>query len=619
MTASVRSPQSRATDSRLRLRDLWSTLLLVAIPGLVLAALYTPALDYDFVWTDTSAIAGRSMLRPVGEIHQAWSEPLHRIEHRGNAARQAYYRPLQVVLLSWVETRIGAQPRHFRTAGLAVGALCLGAFALLAWKLLDRPVAAGLAALFVACHPVGIECYVWIAGVSGALCSAFVFAAIGLALAAAQARSAAAFAGLGAASLVALTLGLLSKERALVAPILLAATLLAPLRPGIAAAPGRARAGMRGAGLVAAQLGLSLAYWFVWRPRALGESAPPLPPLGGSATTQLLSAVANWPEKFAWLFLPLHSSTSDVIRVVDSPVDIGFLLGLGLVAATIVAALGCLRGGRPIAALGIAWIWIAYLPTAGLLPMLHANGERYWFLSAFGAALLVADLATVLAHRAGRVVATVAAVAVLAFLAERTLARLPDWESNLGLFEREIAHDPAYREGWFLVAVEQYQRGHLREADRALATLLAGGPAFDGTASYWNPLSVSELSCTLQLALREYDEILEFERALERSHPAVLRAAPLKTCIGQAHIALGHTATALEIFEGVERELGPDAPPGLYLKIARAHLLLGRTEAARAWTARARAGAGPDPALRAQILQFEKSLPPRTRARVDSP
>jgi hypothetical protein len=618
MTASVRSPQSPTTVRTQRVRGLWTALLLFALPGLVLTALYAPALDYEFSWTDTSAIAGGSMLRPPDEINQAWSEPLHRIAHRGDAARQSYYRPLQVVLLSWVDAYFGSQPRHFRTAGLVVGALCLGVFALFAWCLLGRPAAAALAALFVTCHPVGIECYVWIAGVSGALCSGFVLASIGLALAAARARSATAFAVLGAASLVALTAGLLSKERALVTPALLTATLLLQLRPAIRHESSGTRAKIRAAGLVAAQIGIALTYWFAWRPRILGETAV-LPPLGGSTAVQLLSAVANWPQKLAWLFVPLHSSTSDVIRVVESPGDAGFLLGLGLVAATIVSGVLCLRRGRPIAALGIAWIWIAYLPTAGLLPMLHANGERYWFLSAFGAALLVADLTSAFARRAGRIPATVVALALLAFLSERTLARLPSWESKLGLFEHEIARDPAYREGWFLVAVEHYERGRLREAKRALTTLLADGPEFTGTASYWNPLSVSELACTLHLGLREYDEVLELEREFERRHPSVLRAAPLKTCIGQARIALGDTATGLAAFEAVERELGPDTPPGLYLKIARAHLLLGQTEATRAWIARALASVGPDYALRAKIVRFEKSLPPRPGEQVDRP
>jgi len=623
MPPSERSPEPPASAPAPRTRRPWTALLLFTLPGLVLAALYAPALDYDFVWTDTSAIAGGSMLRPADEIGQAWREPLHRIAHRGDSARQSYYRPLQVMLLSWVDARVGSQPRDFRSVGLIVGALCLGAFALLAWRLIGNPVAAGLAAVFVACHPVGIECYVWIAGVSGAMCSGFVLTSIGLALAASRVRSSAAFAGLGAASMLALTAGLVSKERALVTPALLAAALLVQSRAathvgaGNKAAP--ASATIRAAGLVVVQLILALTYWFAWRPWILGTTTTPLPPLGDSTATQLLSAVANWPEKVAWLFVPLHSSTSDVIRVVDSPTDAGFLLGLGLIAVTAIAVAKCLRAGRPIAALGIVWIWIAYLPTAGLLPMLHANGERYWFLSAFGAALIVADLATALARRTGRVPATVVALALLAFLSERTLTRLPLWESNLSLFEDEIARDPAYREGWFLVAAEQLRRGRLHKADHAITTLLAEGPEFAGTASYWNPLSVSELACSIRLALHEYDAVLEFERDLERRYPIVLRAAPLKTCIGQAHIALGNTALALATFEAVERELGPETPPGLYLKIARAHRLLGEIEAARSWVTRARRGVGPDRVLREQIVQFERSLPPLPQPPGDRP
>jgi tetratricopeptide (TPR) repeat protein len=582
-------------------------LLLFVLPGLVLAVLYAPALDYDFVWTDTSAIAGRSMLRPEGEIGQAFREPLHRIEHRGDAAHQAYYRPLQVVLLSWVDARAGSLPRHFRAAGFAIGALCLGVFALFAWQLLGSAVAALLAALFVACHPVGIECYVWIAGVSGPLSAALACAAIALALAAASARSRAGFAGLGLASLAMLLAALLSKERALVTPALFAATWLAASR--LAPERGRRPDPMRAAALVIAQLGLALAYWLVWRPRVLGTSAPPLPPIDGSYVTQLLSAVANWPAKLAWLFLPWQSSTSDVIRVVEHAGDAGFWLGIGLALASAAAAFVCLRGGRPICALGIAWIWIAYLPTAGLLPMLHANGERYWFLSAFGAALIVADLVGVLARRTGPVPATVVALALLAFLAQRTHARLPTWESNLGLIEHEIARDPAFREGYFLVAFEQFQRGRLDEADRALATLLAEGPEFVGTASYWNPLSVSELACGVAFARKDYDRVLELEHELGRRHPGALRAAPLRICIGRARIALGDPAAALAAFESVERELGASAPPGLYLMLARAELLLGHAAPARSWLARARATAGPDRALLTKIVQLERSLP----------
>jgi tetratricopeptide (TPR) repeat protein len=578
--------------------------LLLLLPGVALAALYARALDYDYAWTDTSAIAGRSMLRPPGEIALAFREPLHRIAHRGGAARQSYYRPLQTAALSWVDDRFGSTPRSFRSAGLAIGALCFGTFSLFAWMLLGSPAAALFAALFVACHPVGIESFVWIAGGSGALCALFAIAALALALSSATAGRAATAGALGLLSLIALAAALLSKERAATEPLLLLAVFVC-IASGRAASLRRARA----TGLVAAHALLVAVYWFGWRPVVLGAPAV-LPPIGGSGVRQIASALANWPANLAWLFAPLHSSTSDVIRVVESAADPRAWLGAGLALGSAGVCWLCLRGGRPITALGLAWIWIAYAPTAGLLPMLHANGERYLFLSAFGASLIAADLLAALARRVGPGASVVLAAALLAFLAARTSARIPEWESNLGLFQHEIARDPAYREGYFLVASELFERGRFEEADAHLTRLQAQGPEFAGTASYANPLTVNELVCANHLALRRYDEILVFARQLRRSHPGVARAAPVRTCIGQAHNGLGHTRQALEIFRSVAGELGTGTPPALYLMIARGHLRLGEAEQARAWLARARKAAGPDPVLRRKIRELGKRIPP---------
>jgi tetratricopeptide (TPR) repeat protein len=561
-------------------------------------------------------VPGVALAAPPDEVARAFREPLHRIGRRGAAARQDYYRPLQVVALSQVDARFGSEPRNFRIACLAIGALCLGCWALFAGRLLGGPAAALLAALFVACHPVGIESYVWIAGISGPLSALFVVAALAFALASCTARPLPSAAGLGLLSLIALGAALLSKERAMTEPALLVATFIgvahAPAASGRSAPLDQRRA----AGLATAHLLLTLAYYFAWRPVVLGSSHATLPPIGGSAATQITSALANWPANLAWLFAPLRSSTSDVIRVVDSAADPLVWLGVGLALGSVAACWLCLRRGRPITALGLAWIWIAYAPTAGLVPILHANGERYLFLSAFGAALIVADLAAALARRAGAVAGLALALALLALLAQRTSARIPEWESNLALFQREIARDPAYREGYFLVAVEHFQRGRLAEAERHLRTLLAEGPEFAGTASYSNPLSVHELACSTHLGLRHYEAVFALERKLRATHPAIARAPPIRTCVGQAHNALGHTRQAVDLFRGVAGELGPETPPPLYLMIARGYLRLGEAAEARKWLARGRAAAVGDASLQRKLSQLGKRLPPETGSAV---
>jgi tetratricopeptide (TPR) repeat protein len=603
-------PATERAKAGLRRRGFVAALLFL-LPGVALVALYARALDYDYAWTDTSAIGQRTMLRPPGEIALAFREPLHRIPHRGATARQNYYRPLQVVTLSWVDFGFGSEPRNFRIAGLAIGALCLGVWALLAWKLLGSPAAALFAAVFVACHPVGIETYVWIAGISGAMSALFVISALGLALASCAPRPLSFTAVLGLLSILALVASLLSKERALVEPALLIAAFASAAYARKADSAGRGRASLdrrRAAGLAVAHLLVILVYFFGWRPVVLGSTQATLPPIGGSAATQIASALANWPANLAWLFFPLHSSTSDVIRVVDTAVDPLAWLGACLALGSAAAWWLCLRRGRPVIALGLAWIWIAYGPTAGLVPMLHANGERYLFLSAFGASLIVADLVTALVRRTGAAPGLALAAVLLAFLAQRTSARIPEWESNLTLFQHEIAREPAYREGYFLVATELFARGRFAEASHHLRTLLAAGPEFEGKASYFNSLSVHELACSTDLALGRYDAVLALERVLQRTHPGVARAPSVSTCIGQAHSALGHTSQALDLYRGAAEALGAETPPQLYVMIARNHLRLGEVAEARAWLHRARTAAGADPSLQSQIRQLAERI-----------
>jgi len=623
MTQTERSPHAAADRARSPFDPDRGVAWVVAgwlLPGVALFGLYVSALDFDHAWTDVGAIRGRTMIRPPEAIAEAFLEPLHRIPGRGAASHQTYYRPLQVAALSWVDARFGSEPRPFRVAGLAFGALSLGAFAAFARRLGAPAWAALAAALVVALHPVGIEAYVWIAGGSAAMCALFVIASLATGLAAATRRSPWTAAPLGLVSLAALLAGVLSKESAVVAPaLLLAACVALAFAP---AAAGGFRAPLdrrRAAVLIAVQLALVCGYYFFWRPRVLGVSLVEFPLLGGGLATHLASAVANWPGRVAWLLLPLHSSTSDVIRVVGSAGDPRLWLGIALALGSLLAFALCLRRGRPLAALGIAWIWIAYAPTANLVPQLHANGERYWFLSSFGVGLIVADLAAMLRSRTGAAVAAAAVIAALVFLGQRTAVRLPDWESHRGLFEIEMERHPAYREAYFLVALDHFEQGRLAQAQTALAPLVTDTRTFDGTASYVNPLSVSELDCSIAVAQRRYDDVLALEDRLQRTRPDLLASPSLRTCIGQGHRARGDVRRAVELFRGVADELGAQAPPPLPVMIASAYLDLGELDDARIWLERARTAAGPDAALQRRIRTLAQQLASAADAPEDAP
>jgi hypothetical protein len=586
-------------------RRILALLLPALIAPLAFALLYLPSLDFPFVWEDESAIGTGTLLRPAGETLAAFGEPLHRIEHRGAAARQAYYRPLPVVALSLVDQQLGRAPGSFRAMTIASGALCAAVFGGFAAWLFGRAGPALFAALFAALHPVGIETTVWIAGVPATISAVFMIASLASAMAATRAAGPRAAAGWGALSIAGLALGLLSKEQATVTPALLAAMLLS------FGAGARPRAAVS---ILAAQLALVVAYFLALRPAILGSAFPALPPIGGSQATQILTSVASWPRQLGWIFAPLTSSTSDTVRIVELVASLPFALGVLLALGSLLAWLALLRAGAKVAALGLAWIWIAFAPTAGLLPQLHAAGERYLFLSTLGAGLLLADLgARWLASEPDgkrRVVAVGAAVLALAVLAQRTHARIPDWSSTQRLFETDLAGDPAFREAYFVLGARALQAGRFAEASERIAPLLAQDARFEGTSGYLNWLSLAELACLADLGRQDFAAVLDLESRWLREFPALARAPTVRICAAQARDGLGRTEQALAVYLEVAGELGAAAPPGLPLAIARDLALLGRRDEARPWLSRARAAAGADAALLRQLHALESALGP---------
>jgi hypothetical protein len=582
------------------------------LPALVFALLHSRSLDYPFIWTDISAIEQQSMIRPAGEILASFSEPLHRIEFRGANATQSYYRPLQVVLLSLTTQWLDDTPRAYRTLTIFTGALCVAAWGLLALNLTGGIWTASFAAMFVATHPVAIESTTWISGVSGALCALFSIVAISLGLRSASTTGSIRVVGFALASIVALIAALLSKERAAIEPVLLAACLIAS-RYAATHKIGTRRA----IAIASAHIVVSVVYLTLWRAAIVG-GIPPIPPIGGDYATQLATSIANWPSALGWTFFPIHSTTSDVLSIVRSLADLRVWAGAALAAGSAVAALAMLRR-RPISALGIVWIWIAFAPTAGLFPNLHATGERYVYLSCFGTALLLADGVPALIARTvpqlRRILLIGMAVACILGLAQRTWIRLPDWQSTARLFGTAVERDPEYREGHYLLALDEFERGLFSAAAKRLLPLLepavhSPGPqgSVRETTSYLNPLSTFELACANRLAMQDYAGVIALDRIASRQHHPTRGVATFRTCVGQAMNALGDTESAQKIYLSVAAELGASAPPRLALMITRNWIKLGRASEARHSLRSARDAVARAPHLEAQLTRLTARL-----------
>ncbi len=592
----------------LRQRAVPLALIFAASLALV-ALLYARARNYELVWMDETEIGEGAILLAPGE---SWTAAFTRPLHRG-AGVNPYYRPLQIIVATAIHRVVGPAPTLYRVVLLAFAVATCTVFGALAWFLLDSLPLALLAVALAAAHPAMIESWVWISGLGEAMaaCFALVSVALGVLALGRSGRSRLAW---GALSTGLLVLALLSKEKAVVAPVLLAMTWLAgALRNATPREVLGDRSALRAVlVLVGAQVAIVVSYVIAWRPLMLGRALAAASPIGGDRVTHLLSAVAAWPESMLWLVAPLHSSASDTVAIVRSLGDAHVWLGLLLPLATLAAAVACTLRGRPVAALGLAWIWVAFLPTANLFPQIHAHAERYLFLSVFGAALVAVDLLNALASRVAprRNVALAAAIgALFAFgLAQRTWVRTPEWRSTEVLFRADVARDPTYREGRFHLArafVLQQRNG---EAAAELAALHEMGPERSGRWGYVNDVGVRELACAAEVGLGRRAEVIASFRALERNGSSAAEDPALRSCVAQALEGLGQTEQAAELYQRVVDSLGGDPPAEIALALARTQAQLGRRVEAQQWLERARRDGPRTPAFDFQLRQVEKRL-----------
>lgn len=260
-------------------------------------------------------------------------------------------------------------------------------------------------------------------------------------------------------STAALALALVSKESAVVGPVLMALVwgcfphTRPPRREGIQ--------------VLAAHAGLVAVCVFFWLMGGLAGPRPG-PPVALPFPYNLFTAPWLWLKAlrtFAWPF-PLLADY--VIAPVSGILDARFLVGL---AATILwaAAAVVLVRPRPLLAFGMGWMLIAFLPVANLVPLFNAFAERYLYLLGVGFAALLAGALSFLPGRQRALVLAAAAV----LYGGLTVRRLGDWADDYTLWSRTLAREPASARAHTWVGLELKARGapeealwHWREADR---------------------------------------------------------------------------------------------------------------------------------------------------------
>jgi len=384
---------------------------------------YLGALWNRFAMDDLYIIAFNPLVRRAAGLWQAFGAPYWPPSYGGKM-----YRPL--VVASFGFDRLTGSVAWFHAVNLAWHAAASVTVAALArrWAPWQGALAAGLV---FAVHPVHVEAVANVIGRAELMAAVFACLAVYAAL---EWDSV-------AWSTAALALGLLAKENAVVAPLLVAWAWTLGLRrpPG-----GRRRMAVYAASWVALAVVYGAVRWLVLHPYARSNVIAPVF-FGATWLQQRYTAVAALSEVVRLLVFPatLRADYSpNEYTLVASPLDPRFLLGVAALALWAALLWRAWRRGRALEAFGLGWIAIALLPVANLLfPTGILLAERTLYLPSVGLALALA------AWFPGRSRAQWLALAAIVMAgAIRTALRVPVWHDDRSLTLSIVTDSPdSYR------------------------------------------------------------------------------------------------------------------------------------------------------------------------------
>lgn len=348
----------------------WKWILLL----LVVASPWLMGLSYPFLYDDIGMLSENTFLEDPGNLSQVLSGDTLGDPQVVNGRRPA------VLVTYFVDRALyGLQPAGWRMTSLLLHIGCVAFFMGLLWRLTGQKYLTVAAGVLFALHPVLTEAVHAPGFRADVLCLLFVLASVHCFL---KTDSHAAVKRIGGGILLALAL--LSKETAVVMPVLLG--VLMWLFPSSFPEARRPRVNsLLGCGALAAAF---FVLWFLL-PTALQGA-------GGSWNGESLrfpeslwSIPALWTRTLRLLVIPWPLNVTPAFDAVSSPISASFASGLFWMGLCGWGAWRA-RQSAPVFSLGLLWMLIFFLPVSNLFPLLHPVADRYLVSIVPGFALLAA-------------------------------------------------------------------------------------------------------------------------------------------------------------------------------------------------------------------------------------
>jgi protein O-mannosyl-transferase len=553
----------------------------LAVAGITFLA-YAGTLGYEFVYDDRGQIVSNPFIKSWYYLPRYFSD--HVWGHVDPTMLGNYYRPMFLVWLLINRTLFGLHSTwwHLATVLAHVG-VTLMVF-VLARRLLKDVRAAAIAALIFGLHPAHVESVAWISGITDPLLALFFIPSILFYLnwrdAKANARDESHRASFYrqpafslAASLIFFVLAMLSKETALVLPLLVFGTEWID-----SDGPLRQRA-MPAARTAIYYAGLALPYLVV---RALV-----LKGLGHQlSTVSAITTVKTWPSAL-WFYVahmvwPINLSCFYDLPFVTHLTLANFvlpLIGLLVIALGLWLLARRLDGGtRRMVAVACLWLTLPILPVLNL--SVFVGGElvhdRYLYLPSIGLALLaglgLSRLQIGSAQLFGQPALRVAAVSLLTLgLGFATVNQHQYWASELLLFQHGLTVAPDSRiaktglanvlsdRGYFDAAVGMYDEvierypANWKAINNLGCTYLKMGRFAEAEATLMRGIEIkpneAQQYISLSLALQELNRMAEAERAAAYAISLDASGYGFHYQLGDVLEAQGRLAEALNAYE----------------------------------------------------------------------
>ncbi len=546
-------------------------------------ALYADALRNGFVADDTLQLQSNPFIRNYHYIPKlfatnVWSFARHTVKN--------YYRPLQMLFYMGEYYLFGFRSRPFHLVNLLLNTAAIFAAYFLVRALADEKLALWAALLF-AFQPIHVEVVVWIAALPELLCALCYFTAMRFYHLARTGVHPARNHGMATAIFF---VGLFCKETMLVFPAVLLAYEFFYRRESLRAIC----LGFRRLLPYLCALGIYIAI----RIKVLGSFAP---------------SSAHFTHRQIFLTAPVL--LCQYIFKVIWPVNLNYyydftpqntlswkFAGSVVMIGVLVLAMFRMRKSQPLLAFSLAWFFTVIAPVLSFPNVSNNAGsnvfaERYLYIPSLGFCILAGWAWLRVMERASRKMmltfAYPALALVLIFYSVLIVRRIPDWRSDLRLYQKTVLQSPDSATVQTGLGSAYYEAGQYDDAlapfERALALEPASSAAHlyvavtlsalgDSQGASANILQAEKLRTTddapwtlyaqTYANLKQWDRAIEYDRKeleVEPQNPA------LYTVLGEALQHNGQTQESIAAFrQAIQSEPGYlDASVNLAITLAQ--------------------------------------------------